>query len=67
MNRRAVLRAAAAVVALVCGDAPGRRAAGGTPPDAPLAGSIVDHQGWIVRASDREALQHRGRVARRGD
>jgi hypothetical protein len=67
MNRRAVLRAAAAVVALVWSHVPVRRAAGGAPPVTPPSGSIVDHQGWIVRASDRDALLHPRTVAGQRD
>ena len=68
MTRRHVLHAAAAVVAVVWHRVSTIGAGRGAPAVAPLpqtpAALIVDHQGWIVRASDRDAL--RGRLAGSG-
>ena len=71
MTRRDVLHIAAAIVAVVWSRVPtigAGRVASPVPPLPRLpAALVVDYQGWIVRASDRDALRRRQARGGRGD
>ena len=62
MTRRDVLCLAGAIVAVAWSRMPAIGAGRGAVPAPPSAPLVVDHQGWIVRATDRDALE--GRLAR---
>jgi hypothetical protein len=67
MTRRDVLCLAGTVVAVAWSRMPATGACrGAVPAQAPPPRVlVVDHQGWIVRATDRDALE--ARLARRAD
>jgi hypothetical protein len=65
MTRRDVLCLAGTVVAVAWRRMPATGAGRGAVPTPPPRLLVVDHQGWIVRATDRDALE--ARLARRAD
>jgi hypothetical protein len=65
MTRRDVLCLAGTIVAAVWSRMPAIGAARDALPAPPPALLVVDHPGWIVRATDRDALE--GRPARQVD